>query len=169
MTHDEKLAALFTEVSNEVRSRREPEMGLTAASLAAFGAVSWGVAALPGRCHVVLVACVGIAFSIVAVVWKIRREHSQYKIARLHQNKIAQELFASLDDGLTKERDAALKMSERKQREKALEKIRDRLFMPVGYWQPAGTGHRGAIWIVIVSGVVAIAFCIAVGYSSTTH
>lgn len=95
---------LFTDLGEEIRSRREPEHLYTAAAIGAFGAVTWGIATIatvsPSKpvsffwhpAFVAIVACVVLSGVVIS---KIVREHRNYTVLRREQISIAQSLAKS--------------------------------------------------------------------------
>lgn len=96
----EQIAAyrlLVSEISAEIRSRRDPEHIFTAAVVGALGAVAWGVAAtasLSSVCHLPTLqhpAVVGIATILLMagpVLSRIIRENGLYRALRREQVRI---------------------------------------------------------------------------------
>jgi hypothetical protein len=137
------LTALLAEVSAETRSRRDPEYLYTAASVGAFGAVAWGVAALTtGReawspAHPALIAAVGILAIAFAVVVKVVREHRLYVGLRREQVRVAKLLTATagFQEGI----------------------------LPPGLKASGdGPGHWFSVAIVLVAAVSTSGFCFAI-------
>lgn len=86
------LQMLFQHVTEELRSRRQPEYIYTAAAVGAFGAIAWGVATLatlqigvPNWRHPALTGIIAIVMIAIPVIIKIRREHSHYIVLRKEQ------------------------------------------------------------------------------------
>ena len=134
------LLGFLSELGNDLRSRSEPEFVYTAAAIASFGAVSWGVAALRAAGTTgtePLVAAGGVLILAVAVISKIWREHGVYMKMRTDIVRIAQELAETVD--VTQE------------------------LIP-GRLQRVGPG-RGfllSIFVVAMGALAAIAFCLSV-------
>jgi hypothetical protein len=142
-TKIEVLVALLSDMGSEVRSRREPESILTAAFVAASGAVAWGVAALNVKdsiawCfHPAVVGALGIIFLAIAMIMKIKREYRTYEKARAEQGRLAEQLVELLGE--------------------------DKSMLPEGLADPvARSGHRYSIGIVIAAGVAASLFCLSI-------
>ena len=139
----EVLVALLAEIGAEVRSRREPEFILTAAFVAASGAIAWGVAALANAntrlwwSHPAIVGALGIFIIGAAVVFKIIREHGIYKKARETQGGLAKKL----DDRLPEKTSL----------------LYEDLKNP-----KVGPGHWFSIGIVIAAGAAAASFCLSI-------
>ncbi len=87
---DNLLLAILNDLGEEVRKRRDPEYLYTASSVAAFGAVVWGVASSPKPEHLVLcllspalVAGVGSLALASYIVRKILYDHYIYMKLRI--------------------------------------------------------------------------------------
>lgn len=105
MTPQELITAqlsLLSEYGNDLRARSQPEYLYTAASLGAFGAVSWGVAAMSPTVYVSsdwwarppIVAAAGIFVVAVSVLAKIWREHTNYGMVKAYRAAVANGLAA---------------------------------------------------------------------------
>lgn len=98
------LLAVIAEYGAAMRERSQPEYLYTAASLAGFGAVCWGVATLDLRLyekrlwtHPALDAAFGIFIIAFCVAIKIVREHRRYKYFR-RERSIAAQLLTRIPD-----------------------------------------------------------------------
>ena len=100
--------ALISEYATAMRERSQPEYLYTSASIASFGAVAWGVAALtPDKfCdraimyQPAVVAAFGIAVTCVVVIRKIYRENSVYNHFKDQRAQAAAALAAMADNAL---------------------------------------------------------------------
>lgn len=136
----EFLLALYKDQGDELRSRSQAEHLYTAAALGAFGAVSWGVAGLPGKsCASAiagLVAAAGVFFVAETVIKKITGDHGNYALAKKARADISKRLT-----GLVNCAD----------------------LIPEGAQDAnTGPGYLDSIKIVHVSRWAAIAFCVAI-------
>lgn len=139
---------IFAELSEEIRSRREPEHLYTAAAIGAFGAIAWGVATIATVTtnknpvafyqHPALVAAGACVILTVAVIAKIVREHKKYVDLRREQIKLAQSLAESCSF--------------------------DRSNLPPGLHvgKESGPGYLWSTGVVVCAAVGAIAFCVSV-------
>jgi hypothetical protein len=132
------LQSLLTDLTVELRARREPEYLYTAAALGSFGAVAWGVAALsstktlggrPWWIHPAVVASVGTIPVAAAVITKIIIEHSHYKGLREELARIS----GYIADALAKQPNV----------------------LPTGLVSPEP--RKGYLWSICVVGVSALA------------
>jgi hypothetical protein len=99
------LLALLAEHGSAMREKSQPEYVYTAAALAGFGAVSWGVAALQPASyanrfwtHPAAIAAAGVFFTAVALIAKSRREHAVYQRIRAGRAAAAASLKALLGE-----------------------------------------------------------------------
>jgi hypothetical protein len=137
--------ALFQHVTDELRSRRQPEYAYTAAAVGAFGAIAWGVAALvalsnpvPTWRHPAIAGIVTVLLIAFPVIVKILQEHKNYVQLREDQQRLAKEMVVAYGLDLS--------------------------------WLPAplrpagkiGDAHRWSVGIVLGAGVGAVLFCLAV-------
>jgi hypothetical protein len=137
----EALITLFNDIREELRSRREAEYLYTAAVIAAYGAVIWGMAVIasstramhdiPLYVHPATYAAFGCVILAKVVIDKIRSDHENYKKIFTDMTNIYQELLSSF-------------------------KLIDHLKFP----PEAGLGFRGSVKIVIGGALAAILFCI---------
>lgn len=134
----ETLLFLFKETCDELRARRAPEYSYVAASVAAFGAVAWGVATLASvskkSCLAGSVAALGTLLIAGLVVIKILKEHGHYK--KLREKQV--HLFSGLKEGIT---------------------LKDEEIYKSWIDNKAGLGHLWSILIVGGAAVVAAFFC----------
>ncbi len=146
----EILPTLFTEVTEELRSRRQAEFVYTAAAIGSFGAIAWGVAALgPGRSihspcvmlHPAIVASIGAVAVALVVSVKIWSEHKRYRGGMKQLGKYSERISQVFNVTLS---------------EKLLS-------------GEAGPGYRGSIWIVIVAALMAVTFCLSVWTAGGSH
>jgi hypothetical protein len=70
-------AAWLTELGHDLRARRDAEYLYTAAAVALFGGVAWGVAGPHGRAFYIL-TIVGVLAVVIAVAYKIRDDLKNY-------------------------------------------------------------------------------------------
>jgi hypothetical protein len=136
------VTSLLLDMGLEARSRREPEALLTAAFIAASGAVAWGAAALASAPRTrwwsdpALVGVVGVLGLAAAVARKIQREYAVYKEARSEQGRLARTLGELLGNPQ---------------------------LLPTGLASgTARRGHRLSLSIVGVAALAAAWFCLAV-------
>lgn len=99
VAHKDILLALLAEYSTAMRERSQPEYLYTAAAVAGFGAVCWGVAALPSTdyqnrfwTHPDMAAIIGIVLSAAAMIYKIIVEHSNYTHFKMIRATVATQL-----------------------------------------------------------------------------
>jgi hypothetical protein len=107
-SENEFLFALFEDLSEEIRKRRDPEYIFAAAAVGSFGAVSWGVASLSTSSSryasfnwrsPAVVAAFSVGVLAVAVIFKIFKDHSVYVELRKEQIRIAAILATHLAAG----------------------------------------------------------------------
>lgn len=142
------LIALLSQMSEEVRSRREPEYILTAAFVAASGAVAWGVASLANIrtgsewFHPAFAGAILISSLAVTIMIKIIREHRTYKGDREEQGRLANILIDQID--------------------------KDFSILPNGLKQPIKVrfGHIYSLVIIAVAGLSAALFCLSIYFKS---
>jgi len=150
VTHEhELLLTVFTDLANELRSRREPEHLYTAAAIGSFGAIAWGVAALAAAqgkssfyplLHTAFVAALGSVIVEILVILKIKREHREYAKLREHLGEISRRLPRAC--GLPAEYD-----------------------LPLGLTSgETGPGYTGSVRIVEGAAFAAVIFCLAVWF-----
>ncbi len=141
--HKDLQLVLLKELGDALRARSEAEHLYTAAAVAGFGAVAWGVAALQperyaGRAFYLRpawVAAVGILIVAAFIVAKILREHGIYAMTKKEQARIAAQL-ASLEGAAGIIPEYMLK-------------------------EDAGPGYKGSRRIVIAAAAVAAGFCLS--------
>ena len=133
------LLVLLQEVTAAMRLQSEPEHLYTAASIAGFGAVAWGVASLDMTKHPssipLLVAAGGVLITALLVIVKLWHAHNHY----------------------SKFNDARIDVMRR------LSNLnRDKnVFPPMMLEGKPGWGFAISISIVGVTGAAAVAFCLA--------
>src|SRR2546427_35418 len=102
---DHLLFAIFEDLGEEVRKRRDPEYIYTAAAVGGFGAVSWGVASLSGAnpqrilsgwADPPSVAAFLTGGLAAAVIFKIIKDHRVYVELRNEEVRIVSLLAKSL-------------------------------------------------------------------------
>lgn len=132
------LMEVYRDIREELRSRRQAELAYTAAAIAAFGAIAWGMAsilasgnrpaALSGSRIFASLFCAGVAIPIVI---KINAEHKKYKTIF---NQMAQ-LIGRLN-----------------------------MHYPIQPFLPSaqvsGRGFMESIWIVVLGAIFAVVFCL---------
>jgi hypothetical protein len=146
----EILPALFTQITDELRARRDAEHIYTAAAVGSFGAIAWGVASLAGArpLHVsgalldpAIVASIGSLLLAAAVITKIEVEHWKYRDLRIELGRTSERILKVYN-------------------------------LPAGYLPKgltsgkAGAGHVWSILIVAGGALLATAFCLSVWFSS---
>lgn len=139
------LMTLLTEQGDELRARGQVEHLYAAASIGSFGAVVWGMSALPAVTvttptwqHPAIIAAVGVTLSAFAVVVKIKNDHEKYEAIKRARAKIAERLVERVD-------------------------CAD--ILPKVFTTPnEGLGYFGAITVTIVAAVAASAFCLTVAF-----
>ena len=145
------LLALLSQITDELRARRDPEHLYTAAAIGGFGAVAWGVATvattpgakgLPFYVHPAIAGALGTLVVALAVIRKILREHKKYQDLSTQKIRISgliQKAFSIPED-----------------------------YLPVGLKSPAGRGDLWSVLVVAAAGVAAIWFCVTIWLSATT-
>jgi hypothetical protein len=131
---------VLTELGADLRARPEPEHLYTAASIGAFGAVAWGIAALdpakyggiPWWRQPAIVAVFGVSVVAAAVTLKIGREHKKFDAIKKERARIA-----SLIPGAES-------------------------IIPANWKEPAGRGYLWSIFPIWGSAALAIGFSLAV-------
>jgi hypothetical protein len=137
------LLVVLQELGAALRARSDPEHIYTAAALANFGAVAWGVAALKPQDYLyrpictrpASVAAVGILLVAFCVVTKLIREHKKFAEIKKQYSAVARLLKAHPNGDV----------------------------IPSNWTEPAGTGSGYSVLIVIVTAFAAIVFCLALG------
>ena len=145
MSKQQAWLAFFVETNAEVRARRISEYSYTAAAIAAFGALAWGVASLGNKYCLfgpVVAAVVAIFFLLAAVLCKILDEHKKHYMYRKESVRLAKLLAESHSIDLTE-----LPIDFRKEPE-------------------PGTGHLWSALVLKVGGLGAAVFCISIGFSN---
>ena len=145
----EVTLALFVEVNTEIRARRTAEYTYTAAAIAAFGALAWGVASLgsnpsnPPKAPVEY-AVAGIAGLAAAVLWKNWDEHKKHFKFRKESVRIA--ALVAKSHGIE------LKS------------------LPTAYQEPVkpGAGHLWSASILMAGALGAATFCLSIGFPGST-
>jgi hypothetical protein len=138
------LLVLLKEQCDAMRARSEAEHLYTAAAVGSFGAVAWGVAALPSRYSgrvlmlPAIVAAIGIMAVAVLISIKIVGEHREYETAKRVRVTIAQGLDGLADNAGT---------------------IPDYMLKP-----KEGLGYRGSVWIVVGAALMAAGFCVSIAW-----
>ena len=170
------------ELGADLRARTQAEYLYTAAALALFGGVCWGVAALPKTgCWV----AIGVAAVAVLISWKIAADHETYRtiwkargiiIKRVEPSKPPRpeaSLFPEPErrkwpwvkwgEGLT--------ASSANRPSKLLGKVGAILApnTPVGLRCEPGRGYVGSIIVVVATAVLAGLFCLHIAGSSCTR
>jgi hypothetical protein len=134
--------AFFAEINMQIRARRLAEYTYTAAAVAAFGALAWGVAAVSSQIDKrtpALAAVIATILIVIAVFLKIMDEHFKHF-------KLSKEAF------------------------KLAEKIREAYEitdgMPSDFTKPVtpGSGHIYSAVVLEVGGFGAILFCLSIGF-----
>lgn len=136
---DPILMEVYRDIREELRSRRQAELVYTAAAIAAFGAIAWGMASILASAitHPPVLSrsrifasffCVGVAIPIII---KIIAEHNKYKTIFLQMAELVNKL-------------------------NTLYPIRQ--FLPSA--KASGPGFWGSILIVLLGALSAIAFCL---------
>jgi hypothetical protein len=138
-TREQLLLSLLTQLSEEIRARRQPEYGYTAASVAGFGAVAWGVATLKAinspLAWPIIAAMIGTILVAGAVIYKICEENKTY--SRLRKELV--EIFTELNGSILPP-----------------DKI------PTGFRDiRSGPGYKWSICIVGTAAIGAILFCLS--------
>jgi hypothetical protein len=142
------LLQLLQELGAAMRLRSEPEHLYTAASIAGFGAVAWGVSALqlpPMKCETfccalqkpfltLWVAAIGTIVIAAMVIKKIYREHHQYGEF--------QKARAEVMDQLAELAGAEVRIPD------------------VMRQHGVGDGHRASAIVVSVAAAAAVGFCV---------
>jgi len=137
------LIALYSEMRQELRSRREPEFFYTAATITAYGAAMWGVAAvaasnrqltaLPKWLHPALVAAAACLALAIAVIVKILKDHKKYDEIYKAMLLLAEEI-----------------------------KVRYGYEQAFSFPPGSGGGYLGSISVVIAGLVPAVVFCLSI-------
>jgi hypothetical protein len=135
--------AFFAEINMEIRARRLAEYTYTAAAVAAFGALAWGVAALSSqndRQTPAIAAVVATILIVIAVFLKIMDEHFKH----FERRKEAVKLAGKIKD--------------------AYEITNDQ--MPSDFRGPAspGSGYIYSAVVLEVGGLGAILFSLSIGF-----
>lgn len=133
---------LVAELGASFRARSQPEYTLTAAAVASFGALAWGVAATNPSSFVskpfvqrpAAIAAIGTGVIAIAIALKIRREFGRYAKIKQEQSQILKRLATPLN---------------------SIDLI------PKDMLTPAGPGYKGSIGVVIVAAIAGIAFCLS--------
>jgi len=143
----EGLQTFFDDSSAEVRARRIAEYTYTAAAIAAFGALAWGVASVAGQhtamtCNgipivdrAVWAAVAAIVLLTLAVTAKIHKEHAHHNRVRHESSRIARKIaeLCDIDD-----------------------------FMPTAFKHTTtGWGHLLSVLVLDAGAIGAIGFCIS--------
>ena len=136
--------AFFAETNMEIRARRMAEYTYTAASVAAFGALAWGVASINPECDrqlPVKAAVVAIIIIVGSVFGKIIDEH--FKHFRLRKEAIRLAKKITYTHGIDHEKEA-----------------------PLNFKEPTkpGTGHLWSALVLELAGLGAILFCLSIGF-----
>ncbi|MDR3461156.1 MAG: hypothetical protein P4L76_02435 [Beijerinckiaceae bacterium] len=95
--------ALIAELGALLRDKSQAEHFYTAAAIGSFGALCWGVAALPPDIyktkfitHPAMAAALNIIIVALLVIIKIKREHTKYASFKISQTDVATALENSL-------------------------------------------------------------------------
>lgn len=135
------LLVLLKEQGDELRSRSQPELLYTAAAIGSFGAVTWGVAALPnsnfpGRLmsHPAALAAMGVFVVACVLIAKMCRDHIKHGYAKATRARVCDHLasIAGFGDLIPN----ALKI------------------------ETLGPGYRGSVLLVAAAAMSSIVFCV---------
>ncbi len=135
--------AFFVEINTEIRARRVAEYTYTAAAVAAFGALAWGVAALNSQSNKetpAIAAVVATIIIVIAVFLKIMNEHFKHFKRCQESIRLAREISDAYE--ITDEQ------------------------MPSDFRGPVkpGTGHTYSVIVLEVGGLGAILFSLSIAF-----